>query len=563
MKQLICFKKIFCVLSLLAFVSQAAVAAEPANELRIALNTEFETLHPNINSMMAGIYVLDATVHHMVVQTVEGKTKTMLLKELPSLKNETAEFLPGEKQKGLKIQIEMLPKATWGDGKPVTCEDLKMSWTVGVHPNTSTPDRVNFENITDIQVDEKNPKKCSVTFKEAKWNYYLNLPRPIPAHIEGPVFNQYKETPQAYERNSAYIRDVTNPGLYNGAYRVSELKLGSHVILVPNEHFYGEAPKIKKMIFKFLTNTGTIDANLQSGGINMSSSTGMSHDQAVAFEKKVKEDKLPFEVVFVPGVIYTHLDFNLDLPIFQDVKVRKAFAFAINKEEITQAFFDGKLKPALHFSSEVDSWYTDKATDVTLYKYSKAKAQDLLEEAGWKVGGGGYRYKNGQKLSVTINSAADNKVTEKIEVYMQGQLKQVGIELLIKNFPARVLFSEILRKRKFEMGMYSWVSAPDGMQFGTLNSSMIPTEANSFSGQNRPGWKNKDVDKWTEEVEREFDPKKRVTLMKKIMKAYTDELPAMPLYYKANNAVIPKGLKNFKLSGHSYTEFLNAETWTF
>jgi peptide/nickel transport system substrate-binding protein len=547
----------------LAVSFQVAIAAEPPKELSIALTTEFETLNPNVNSMMAGVYVLDATVHHLVAQTQEGRTKTMLIKELPSLKNKMAQFVNDGPKKGLKVQIEIQPTANWGDGKPVICEDLKMSWTVGMHPNTSTPDRVNFENIQDIQADGKNPKKCTVLFKEAKWNFYLNFPRPIPAHIEGPIFNQYKETSQAYERNSAYIRDVTNPGLYNGPYRVSELKLGSHVVLVPNEHYYGEQPKIKKLIFKFIPNTGTIEANLQAGGINMASSSGMSIDQAVLFEKKVKDDGLPFEVIFVPGVVYAHVDFNLDLPVFQDVRVRKAIAHAVNKEEMTQAFFAGKQDPALHFSSEVDSWYTDKPSEITVYQFDRNKAKSLLDQAGWKLGEDGYRYKDGKKLGATINSAADNKINEKVEVYLQGQLKQIGFELLIKNFPGRVLFSEILRKRKFEMGFYSWVSAPDGMQFGMLHSSMIPNEANAYSGANRPGWKNKEVDKWTEEVEREFDPKKRSVLMKKIMKAYTDELPAMPLYYKANNSVIPKGLKNFKLSGHSYSEFLYAETWTF
>ncbi len=283
--------------------------------------------------------------------------------------------------------------------------------------------------------------------------------------------------------------------------------------------------------------------------------------QALAFEKKVIAEKLPYEVQFVPGVIYSHVDFNLDHQILFDKKVRQALAFALNRKEMVQAFFENRQKSALHFSTELDSWYTDKPTEIKVYDYNRKKAQALLDESGWRLGIDGIRARSGQRLSLTIVGAADNKLNEMLQVYLQSAWKQIGVELKVKNYPARVLFSEILRKRNFEMGLYSWVGAPDGSQRAMLHSNAIPSEQNSWSGSNRPGWKNKNIDQWVEQVDQEFDPKQRISLMKKVLKTYTVELPALPLYYRSNNSVTAKGLKNYRPSGHVFSEYLEIENW--
>jgi peptide/nickel transport system substrate-binding protein len=541
----------------------AASAGHTKDELTIALNSEFETLNPIVNSVMASIYILDATLRPLVALTPEGKPKAVLITEIPSLENKKANLIKSGRIPGLSAQIEILPEAQWGDGVPLTCLDVKAAWQIGRDPLVSTPNREDFLNIEDILVSEKSPKKCTVIFKEARWNFYLNFPRPMPAHIELKVFQDNQQKAQGYERSSQYVRNVTNPGLYNGPYVVSELKPGSHVILTQNSKYFGKAPTFKKIIFKFIMNTAAIESNLRAGNVDMASSSGLTFDQALALEKKVKSDKLPFQVIFVPGVIYSHLDFNLDHPILSELKVRQALAYAFNRDEMVKSFFEGRQKSALHFSTQFDSWYTESPKEIKIYEYSKSKAAKLLSEAGWELGADGYRHKNGKKLSLVVSGAADIKLNEMLQVYLQSAWKQVGVELTVKNYPARVLFGEILRKRNFEVSLYSWVSAPDGSQHSTLSSKMIPTQENSWSGSNRPGWKNAKVDEWLDQVEHEFSLAKRIKLMKKVMRIYTEELPALPLYYRSNNSVIPAELKNFKLSGHVFTEYLEVENWSF
>lgn len=544
-------------------VSVKAAESDPAKQLQIAMNAEFETLNPIVNSMMASVYIQDATLRPIIAVTPEGKPFPLLIKEIPTLENKKAVLIPAQPFPKLKTSIEFLDNANWGDGVPVTCHDLKTTWEIGKDPNVSTPGREFYTNIADITVDPKNPKKCSVLFNEARWDYLYSFPRPLSAHIEKPIFEKYKNEAQGYERNSAYIRDVTNPGLYNGPYKVSELQLGSHVTLDLNPSFYGQIPYFKRLIIKFIFNSTTLEANLRTGDVDMLSSAGLSFDQALAFEKKIKKENLPYQMIMKPACIYSHIEFNMDHPILKDPLVRKAFAFSINRNELIQSFFEEKQKLAFHFSSPVDDWYTESPKDITLYPYSRAKAAKLLDQAGWKMGKDGYRYKDGKKLSLTLSGVADKKMNEYIEVYLQNSWKQVGIDVNIKNSPARVLFGEIIRKRHFEMVYYANVMAPNDMGRERYHSDMIPSSVNGWAGSNRSGWVNHNVDAWMNEAVREFNAKKRVTLMHKILKAYTDDLPALPLYYQSNTSVIPIGLKNYNMSGHLYTEFLAAETWKY
>jgi peptide/nickel transport system substrate-binding protein len=368
----------FSVFTVLVLSSVVAFSAVKKDELNIALNAEFETLNPLVNSMMAAVYILDATARPLVALTPEGKAYPVLIKEIPSIENSKASFIKHEKNKGLKADIEILAKAKWGDGVDMTCQDVKVAWQIGKDDKVSTPNREDYLNIEDIQIDAKNPKKCSILFKEARWSFYLNFPRPIPAHLEGPVFQQFQSQAQGYERNSLYVKAPTNPGLYNGPYVVSELKLGSHIVLSANPQFQGKPAYFKKVIFKFILNSSTMESNLVAGSVDMTSSSGLSFDQALNFEKKISEQKLPYKVIFVPGVIYGHIDFNLDHPALKDLKIRKALAYAVDREEMAKAFYSGKQKVALHFSTQLDSWYTDKPSEIVTYAYDKKKAEAFL-----------------------------------------------------------------------------------------------------------------------------------------------------------------------------------------
>ncbi len=533
------------------------------SELKIGMIQEFENFNPLIATMNATTIMSKLVMRDLVTIDADGKWVPQLAKSIPTLENGGAKIVMVNGQKKIEANWEIHEAAVWGDGKPVICEDYAFAIKVASAATVSVGEKEVYTQVEKVTIDPLNPKKCTFLYDKAKWDFYqLGTFHALPKHLEEKIFNMYGAENGGYEKNSLYVKDPYNVGLYNGPYLLQEIVLGDHVTFVPNPKWWGEAPKVKKIIFKLIPNTGTLEANLRSGTIDMISTLGMALDQALAFEKKVKAENLPYTVLFQPSTVYEHIDLNLDNPLLKDVRVRKALNYAMNREELVNSLFEGKQSPAIHNITPRDPWFTDDPTKVTIYKYNPREAERLLDEAGWKPGPDGIRVKNGKRLSFTLMTTAGNKTRELVQVYLQNKWKQVGIEVNSKNEPARVFFGETTKKRLFDsMALFAWVSSPENSPKATFLSTNIPSAKNGYSGQNQMGWINKKVDKLVLDLDLEFSHAKRVAIVHEILKYYTEEVPVLPLYYRSDVAVIPNQLKGFRLTGHQFPETNEVEKW--
>lgn len=556
--------RISAVVVSLSFTQAPALAAVGNSELKIGISQEFENLNPLIMTMVASTYMYGLVGRPLVIMNSEGKWVPQLAKSIPTIENGGARFITNKGKKTVQATWEIIPAAKWSDGTPVTCADFKFARDVAASPNVSVASKEMYTQLEKVEWDPKTPQKCLFTYDKARWDFnMLGQLYPLPRHIEEPVFKKWGSKKAGYETNSNYSKNPTLPGLYNGPYRIQEVRLGSHVTFVPNPSFFGTAPKIQKIIVKLIADTATLEANLRSGTIDAVSSLGFTFDQAVAFEKKVSSEKLPYRVSFKPSLTYEHIDLNLNNPTLKDVRVRKALVHAINREDLVKALFSGKQQVAIHNFAPLDPWYTADPKKITLYPYSRREAGKLLDEAGWKLGKDGFRSKNGQRLSLQFMTTSGNKIRETVQSYLQSQWKAVGVEVIVKNQPARVFFGDTLKKQEYgAMAMYAWVSAPESSPKPSFHSSQIPSAKNGWSGQNQMAWANKKVDEIVEKIDGEFDSRKRVSLAHEFLKYYTDEVPVIPLYYRSDIAVAPLALKNYELPGHLYSETNSAEAWT-
>lgn len=540
----------------------AAMAAPSNQQLTIGTTQEFETLHPLIMTMAASNYISLMVDRPLMIIDSKWNWVCELCTAVPSLENGLAKIVDEGGKKKIAVSWELKQGLKWGDGKPVTGEDFKLAWEVGASPNVSVGSKETFERIEKIEVDAKNPLKFTTTFKEPRYDFYQLSLNPIPAHVEGPIFAKTKDVVGAYEKQTAYVTDPTNAALYNGPYIVTEMKLGSHVVIKKNASFGGKKPSIEKIIVKLIPNTQTLEAALVSGTIDMVSELGMSFDQAVEFDKRMAKDpanKDKFKTLFRDSLTYEHVDFNLRNPALADVRVRRAVSHAIDRKKLTDALFGGKQKPAISNFHPLDPYFTDK---VTIYEPDQKKAAALLDEAGWKLGKDGIREKDGKKIELNIMTTADNKTRELVQQYIQAELKKIGVPVTIKNEPARVFFGETTKKAAYPaMAMYAWVSSPDSPPRSTLHSKEIPTQANAWAGQNSGGFANKRVDEILEQVFLEFDFDKRKALMAELQQIYTAEIPVLPLYLRATISTIPAKLANFELTGHLFYSSLSVENW--
>ncbi len=565
LKNCFLFNFYFTTVFFLAFqpLTSQLKADENKNELKIGISQEFENLNPLIMTMLATTYIYKMVGRNLITLDADGVYVPQLITQIPTIQNGLAQFIKVDGIKTIKALWEIKQNAKWGDATDVTCKDIWFSWQVGLNPNVSIGEKENYTMIKSIDYKKNEPKKCYFTYQKARWDF--NRPATfyiVPAHLEEPIFKKHSKQKEGYEKHSNYTTNPTHAGLYNGPYKITELKLSSHIIVEPNPHFYGTAPKIKKIIIKLIPNTSTLEANLRSGTIDMISVLGLSFDQALAFDKKVKSTNLPYTVHFVPSITYEHIDLNLDNPILKDIRVRKALVHAINRKELTESLFEGKQQPALHNITPLDRWYTDDPNKITLYPHSRRTAKKILEDSGWVLHRDGYRYNDGEKLSLSLMTTAGNKVRELVQVFLKSQWKQVGIDIDIKNEPARVFFGETTRKRKYSaMAMYSWTTSPEESPRSTLHKKSIPSEENGWSGQNYPGWINENVNKLIDQIDVEFNSSKRNKFIHQILKHYTEEVPVIPLYYRSNVSVTPKNLRGYQLTGHQFSSTNHIEEW--
>ena len=536
-------------------LSLGAAGLARAGEITIGMTQFPSTLHPLIDSMLAKTYVQAMTQRPVTTYDQDWSLVCMLCTELPSLENGLAvrEKTP-DGQDGIAITYRIQPEATWGDGTPVTSADVVFTWELGRHPQTGVSNIELFRRI--LAIDVLDEKTVTLHLDRVTFDYAaINDFHVLPAHIERPIF---EADPAAYRNRTAYDSDPTNPGLAFGPYRIAEVQSGARIVLVRNETWWGRRPALDKITVRVVENTAALEANLLSGALDMiSGELGLTLDQALAFEKR---NGARFDIVYKSGLIYEHLDLMLDNPILADRRVRHALIHALDRDSISERLFEGR-QPVAHSSVSPLDWIHDP--EVPRYDYDPARAKALLEEAGWSVVKQGLRHNAaGERLSLELMTTAGNRSRELVAQVLQSQWKQVGIDARIRNEPARVFFGETVTRRRFTgAAMYAWLSSPENVPRTTLHSEMIPSEANGWGGQNYPGFANAEMDALIEAIEIELDRPKRKALWSRLQRLYVEELPVIPLYWRAAAYILPKWLSGVRPTGHQVTTTHWIEEW--
>lgn len=535
----------------------AALAAGPlaARDLTIGITQFPSNLHPSIDSMAAKSYVLGLTHRPITTYDQDWRLVCMICEELPTFANGLAarETTP-EGREGVALSFALRPELRWGDGTPVTSADVLFTWEVGRHPLSGITNAELYRRLW--KVEALDPQRFVLHVDRVTFDYNaVNDLRLLPAHRERAVF---EADPATYRNRTLFDTAPTDPGLAMGPYRIAAVVPGSRVELVRNEAWRGPVPAFERIRIRAIENTAALEANLLSGEIDMiEGSLGLALDQALAFEKR---HGARFDVVFKPGLIFEHIDLRLDNPILADVRVRRALLLAIDRELLVRQLFDGRQPVAHSFMSPLDRML---ARDVPAWPHDPARARALLEEAGWRSGPGGIRRNaRGEPLRLDFQTTAGNRSRELVQQVLQGMWRAVGVDVLIRNEPPRVLFGETLSKRRFTgMAMFAWISSPENVPRSILHSSEVPRPENGWSGQNYTGFADPRVDALLETIELELDQDRRRRLWRELQTLYAEALPALPLYFRADAHIWPRWLRGVEPTGHLAPTTLWVERW--
>ncbi len=520
--------------TLLAAIAPAQ-AQTPRNTLTIGMVQFPPDLHPYITDTSIKDTVLLAANRPMVGYASDGSVICLLCTEIPTLQNGGAKLIKRDDgTDGMEVTYTLKPDLFWGDGVQVTAKDFAFSFQVS---STFNPPQV-IESV--VAVD---PLHVKFVLKSTQYDYQrvansMSGAAVLPEHIEAPIFAK-ATSPLDYGQKSAFNTQANNPGLWLGPYRVADYQRSGMVILLPNEYWKGPVPYFKKVQMRLVENTAALQANILAGDVDTvaSGNLGLTLDQIISMSKTTADR---FDFNFIPSVAsYEHLSLNLDNKFLSQRRIRQIIAMAIDRGTIVNRLFADRFQVADSYVHPTQFGYD---TDTKKWPYDPKKARFMLEEMGFKPGPDGImRSPEGEKFSLDLTTTAGNHARELVEQVIQTELKAIGIELVIKNQPAREMFGETLRKRNFNgIVMFQTDMALDYVPLIYFHTLYIPSAENSYSGLNYMDWRNPAVDAAIISARAELDPEKRREMSKTIQGQYVYDLPEIPLYFPATGLITPK-----------------------
>lgn len=543
-------------LALLALLAPPSLArAEGREVLTIGISQYPASLHPNIESMVAKSYILGFVRRPLTAWDPDWRLVCLLCEELPTLANGLArqESTP-DGRPGLRLRLSLRQGLRWGDGQPITAEDLRFAWAAGREPATGFGPAEFYRQAYELLViDERSIelRLDRITFAFASMGDF----QPLPRHLEEPI---WQADPRLYRSRSLYERDPTHPGLWSGPWRVAAVQPGSAITLERNPLWSGPAPHFRQIRIRTVENTTALEAQLLAGQIDMiAGELGLPAEQAAALERRARGR---FVLHWRPGLVYEHLSPNLDHPALADRRVRQALLLALDRQRIVAQLFEGRQTVAHGPLHPLDPMHDPAAPR---WPFDPARAARLLAEAGWTPGPDGIRRNAaGERLSLELMTTAGNRSREQVQQVIAAQWRAVGVEVRIRNEPPRVLFGETLRQRRHQgFVLFAWVSSPEGVPRSSLSSTEVPSPANGFSGQNYAGFRHAELDAILEELPVTLQAEARRPLWSRLQAIYAEELPALPLWFRQEAHIWPRWLEGVRPTGHLNPSSLWAEEW--
>ena len=377
----------------------------------------------------------------------------------------------GISKDGLTITYHLRHGVKWQDGAPFTSHDVVFTVSAILNPKNNLQSRNGWDQIKNVEA--MGPYEVRFHLKRiyapavASFFSEGGLYPILPAHL----LEQYPDLNR--------VPFNTNP-VGTGPFKLVRWVHGDHLELAANPLYWRGPPKLQHIIFKVIPKETTIVVQLRTHEIDAWFRAPSN------LYNEVKSLEPDYRVQLEPSFVYSHMDLNLKNPLFQDVRVRRAIHYAMNMQDIIDKVTHGVQLPADAEEPPI-SWAFNP--HVMHYPFDPAQARALLTQAGWSPGPDGIMTKDGKRLSFNISAAAGGATGEATEQIVQQQLKAVGIDAKIKNYPAELLFAPgqdggILQSGKYDAGFYSWVASddPDG------EVSLYSCDQFAPSGQNDMFW---------------------------------------------------------------------------
>ncbi len=443
---------------------------------------------------------------------------------------------------GKTITYHLRRGVTFSDGAPLTSADVLFTWQQIMNLDNNVGYRYPYDQVTSIDTPDdatvvvhlKAPQASFVTAFMRNGNIGSILPK----HL----LSGYSDLNRV-----AY----NNKPIGSGPFVIDTWEPGALLVLRANPRYWRGPPKLREIQYRIIPSQNTLLTETMSHTIDL-------YYDAPEVQYAALRSLSGYRVTAVPNMDYEHMDFNCRRPPLDDVRVRQAIAYAIDWRKLADNVYFGLDTPGMADTPPM-LWAYDP--QVQPYPHDPARARALLSAAGWVPGADGVLHRNGQPFRIDISTTAGVTSRLKAEELMQQDLRAVGIQLDIHNYPANLLFATygaggILAHGKFYLSLYAWeFTNPDPDDTNTMGPNDIPP-----AGENYTFYADPDIGAWQHAGESSYIHAARRPYYVLIQKRYHETVPFHTIVWRSNIDVVNRDLLNFK-PAPAVSDFWNSWEW--
>ncbi|HET9341790.1 MAG TPA: peptide ABC transporter substrate-binding protein [Candidatus Eremiobacteraceae bacterium] len=498
--------------------SGSSTTTAPANVLRLVTVGDIDGLNPLLRSQALGTDV-DLLVYGYFFE-LDDKMRYVpdLATEVPSREN------GGVSADGLTLTYHLRKGVKWQDGTPFTARDVVFTANAIVKSKNAISSPSGWDDITNVEAvgDYEVRFHLKKLYAPAIATYFCEsgLYPVLPAHV--------------LERYSDITRAPFDHPIGTGPFRLVRWKRGESIELVANATYWRGRPKLDGIeYFEAPSNDAAVSI------LNDGNADGWLRAPASLYDRL--EDLRGFHVESAPTLSYTHLDLNQENRTLDDARVRKAISLAIDRDALA-AKVPGAGADAAWADISPLSWAYDKGKQP---KPDPARARAVLRSAGWETAPGNTLRKGRQTLAFTLSTASDSPTAQAIETLLQQELRGVGIETTIKDYPSDQLLAPfgaggVVFAGKYDAALFSWTAGADPDDSAEYMCDQIPPK-----GQNDLYWCDDKLDAAERGALSTYDRTVRKRYYAVTQNELASQAATIVLYFERQASVTPADMRGF------------------
>lgn len=490
-------------------------------EVAFNINTEPPSLNPGLAK--------DATSGTVLRQTFEGLTRINMDGKPEEAMAEKIEVSEDQKEYTFTIR-----DAKWSNGDPVTAQDFEYAWKWVLDPNNQAEYAYQLYYIAGAEDANLNGGSLDAVGVKAVDDKTLKvtLANPTPFFLELTAFYTYLPVNSKIAgENPDWANDAGEQYTSNGPFVMTEWNHSESILLEKNESYWdADKVKLEKIEMVMINDPNTELSMLDNGELDWAGApTGALPTDAMQALKD--EDRLHTQTI--AGTYW--YKFNTTVEPFNNVNIRKAFALAINRQEIIDNITQGEQKPAMAavppsmFPENEEGYFKDNDVEG-----AKEYLQKGLEELGLK---------DVSELPAITLSYNTSEAHQKIAQAIQDMWKNnLGVEVTLDNQEWAVYLDK-LKSLDYQIGRMGWL--------GDFNDAInfLELYRDAEGGNNDTGWENPEFKELLAKSATESDADARQQILKDAESIFMDEMPVAPIYFYTNNWVQNENLKDVAVSG--------------